>query len=242
MPMPRTLQRGFTLIELLVTISITAVLAVLVTGVSTRMISGGKEARSISNLRQIVTAMHAYANENDDYLPSGYFYQPGQAEVSYINALLPYLSEAPSPLKPQRNIFVSPTSALPVPVKAANAFIPMTYSVHGVLCADTSNSDNRIKRSAVARPSQVILIGDAAQNPSSKNSLCTLKGPGAFIERGSSKPLEQAIPTDADSDTNAGLGQLRYRSNGAAIVAMVDGHVARMKKGSVTYANVIVDR
>lgn len=235
-------RRGFTLVELLTTISILAVLAVLITGASSKLMGGGKTAKSISNLRQIATAMHAYANDNDDYLPRGYFYQPGQAEVSYINELLPYLSEQPSPLKPQRNLFVSPSSVLPMPVKAANGFIPMTYSVHGLLCPDTSNGGAPMKRSAIARPSQVILIGDSAQNPTSRNSLCTLKAPAAFYQTGSDRPLTEAIPVGADSDNNAGLGGLRYRSDGKVVVAMADGHVEAMKKGTVTYANVIADR
>lgn len=235
-------RRGFTLVELLTTISILAVLAVLITGASTKLMGGGKTAKSMSNLRQIATAVHAYANDNDDYLPRGYFYQPGQAEVSYINELLPYLSEQPSPLKPQRNIFVSPSSVLPMPAKAANAFIPMTYSVHGLLCPDTSNGNSPMKRNAVARPTQVILIGDSAQNPTSKNSLCTLKAPTAFYQAGSDKPLDELIPVGADSDSNSGLGGLRYRSDGKAVVAMVDGHVEALKKGTVTYGNIIADR
>ena len=233
---------AFTLIELLITVAITAVLAALVTGVTSSLMSGGKEAKSIGQLRQIATAIHGYANDNQDNFPRGYFFLSGQPELSYITELLPYLDEQPSPLRPSRNIFISPSSALPMPVKAAGATIPTTYSVHGLLCPDTSTGKVPMKRSMVNRPGQVILIGDAAQNPSSKNALFTLKSPSAFAEAGSSRSLDELIPVGADADTNAGLGQLRYRSNGHAVVAMVDGHVARMKKGTVTYANVIADR
>jgi prepilin-type N-terminal cleavage/methylation domain-containing protein/prepilin-type processing-associated H-X9-DG protein len=231
-------RKGFTLIELLTTISILAVLAVILTGASSKIFSSGKTAKSISNLRQIATAMNAYAGENDDNLPRGYFYQPGQSEVTYVNELLPYLGEQPSPLNPQRNIFISPSSALRVPAKPANALVPLTYSVHSVLCPDTSNGKAPMKRSMIARPTQVIMIGDSAQNPSSKNSLSTLTA----FSSASTRPLDELFPVGADSDTSAGLGALRYRSDGKAAVAMVDGHVELIKKGTLTYANVIVDR
>lgn len=54
--------------------------------------------------------------------------------------------------------------------------------------------------------------------------------------------LDKTIPIGSNSDTTEGLGQLRYRSEDSAIAAMVDGHVEKMKKGTVTYGNIIPDR
>jgi len=235
-------RKGFSLVEMLVVFSIAAFLVALLTGLGAKVVRSGKEAQSISQLRQIAAAFHAYANDNNDRLPRGYSYQPGQTEVTYVTEVMPYLDEPPSPLQPKRNIFISPTSALPVPPKAAGAFIPMTYSVHGLLCPDTSNGKPQFPRSAIIRPSQVILIGDSAQNPTSRNSFCTFKTPTAFAQSGSDKSLNEAIPVGPDSDSPAGLGHLRYRSNGSAVVAMADGHVVAMRKGSVTYGNIIADR
>lgn len=235
-------RAGFTLIELLAVIAIIATLAALITAGASSTRESAKAAKSLSNLHQIVLAVHAYAGENSDLFPRGYFYQPGQAEVSYINDLIPYLSEAPSPLNPGRNIFIAPTSAVPIPPKAANAFIPLTYSVHGLLCPDTSSGTARFRRSQVARPTQVILIGDSAQNPTSGNSFCTFTSPIAFKTTGDAHNLNTTIPASPNTDTSAGLGQVRYRTRGAAAFAMVDGHVALMKPGTITYANIIADR
>ncbi|CAN5348557.1 hypothetical protein BH09VER1_BH09VER1_28140 [soil metagenome] len=235
-------RAAFTLIELLASVAIIATLAALIGAATTSALDSAKAAKSISNLRQIATAFHTYTGENNDYFPRGYFYQPGQAEVSYINELAPYLSEAPSPAVPSRNIFIAPTSTIKVPAKAANAFIPLTYSVHGVLCPDTSSGTPRFRRSQVTRPTQVILIGDSAQNPTSGNSFCTFNSPPAFKLTGDAHSLTTVIPASADSDTSAGLGQVRYRTRGAAAFAMVDGHVALMKPGTITYANIIADR
>ncbi len=235
-------SHGFSLLELLVAVATVGLLAVLTIGVGRRILGNSKASASVSNLRQIATAMHAYAADHDDYLPRGYFFQTGKSEVSYATELMPYLGNQPSPLQPRQNIFVAPTAGLAVPVKPANAFIPITYSVHGVLCPDTSKGGQQMRRRAVQRPSEVILIGDSAQNPGSRNSLCTFKAPEAFYEPGATQPLAQPIPIGPDSDTTKGLGYLRYRTNGKAAVAMVDGHVALLEKGAVKYGNLIIDR
>ena len=63
--------RGFTLIELLVVVAIIAVLAALLLP---SLGTARERARTIvcaNNLRQMITAVHLYAGEHDDYLPCG---------------------------------------------------------------------------------------------------------------------------------------------------------------------------
>src|SRR5262245_23958375 len=65
---PRSQRAGFTLIELLVVIAIIAILASILLPVLAGAKQEGKNARCLSNLRQISVAMLAYANENEDML------------------------------------------------------------------------------------------------------------------------------------------------------------------------------
>lgn len=60
---------GFTLIELLVTISIIAILAVMIFALINRMQTNAQSVTCLSNLRQIHIYLQAYAVENDGYLP-----------------------------------------------------------------------------------------------------------------------------------------------------------------------------
>ena len=66
----RRLQRcGFTLIELLVVIAIIAILASILFPVFARARSKARQAACMSNLRQLGTAMHMYADDYDEMLP-----------------------------------------------------------------------------------------------------------------------------------------------------------------------------
>src|SRR4051812_8160408 len=62
-------RSGFTLIELLVVIAIIAVLAGLLFPVFGKTKRVAAETRTISNLRQISSAIGAYCGEHDDELP-----------------------------------------------------------------------------------------------------------------------------------------------------------------------------
>ncbi|MFV0416685.1 MAG: type II secretion system protein [Chthoniobacterales bacterium] len=233
---------AFTLIELLVVVAIVAVLASLLIATLGKARSQARVAKSISNLRQIATAINLYVADNNDLFPRGYFYQPGESELTYVTELAPYLGHKTRSDDPSKNIFIAPTSAVPIPPQAPNSFIPLTYAVHGVLCPDTSTGRTRVRRSSVQRPAQVILVGDSSQNSNHGNSFTTFTSPRPFRFTGALENLDDLIPIGPDSDTPGGMGQLRYRSNNAAAVAMVDGHVALLPKGSVTYGNLIPDR
>ncbi len=61
-------QLGFTLVELLVVILIIAVLALLVFGLSSKMVQKAKKVASINSMRQVAVATLAYTSENNGKL------------------------------------------------------------------------------------------------------------------------------------------------------------------------------
>lgn len=224
-------SNAFTLIELLVVIAVVAVLSAILMPVLSRVRQSSKQAQSISNLRQIAAAVNLYANDNGDLLPKGYFYLAGQGEVTYANQLAPYVNDKLTTL------FISPTSAV-LPVKPSTVnFTAITFSMNNLVCPDVSTGKSQVRRSSISHPSQVILIGDGSQNPTSTYSRCTFTNPP--VSTTTTYNLDQAIPVGPDADTADGAGWLRYRNSGGVAVAMLDGHAEVIKKGAVLYRNVV---
>lgn len=62
--------RGFTLIELLVVIAIIAILAAILFPVFARARAKARQTACLSNVRQIVTALMMYAQDNDELYPT----------------------------------------------------------------------------------------------------------------------------------------------------------------------------
>ncbi len=94
---------GFTLIELLVVIAIIAILAAILFPVFARARAKARQVKCISNLKQLGTAFHMYADDNDGLLPNlapsqfnwtyGWYKSPGHQwamQLAY-QALEPYV-------------------------------------------------------------------------------------------------------------------------------------------------------
>src|SRR5262245_56081829 len=103
---------AFTLVALLVVMAIVAIVSSLALAGFSVARENAKNTESMTNLRQIASAMHGYAAENNNLFPRGYFYKPGEGEISYVTELIPYIGDAPSPVLPKKNIFIAPTSKL----------------------------------------------------------------------------------------------------------------------------------
>ena len=85
-------RRAFTLIELLVVIAIISILAALLLPVLSKAKNQAGKATDLNNLKQIMVAVHIYASDGSDVLPSanwddgngviaGWLYTPGPTDV-----------------------------------------------------------------------------------------------------------------------------------------------------------------
>jgi prepilin-type N-terminal cleavage/methylation domain-containing protein/prepilin-type processing-associated H-X9-DG protein len=99
------MKRAFTLIELLVVIAIIAILAAILFPVFAQAKEAAKKSASLSNVKQIGTAMHLYINDSDDVTPSTYFI--GSRSVDIYQTFQPYVKNM--------DIFFSPAWSKNVP-------------------------------------------------------------------------------------------------------------------------------
>jgi len=86
-------RRGFTLIELLVVIAIIAILAAMLLPVLARAREAGRRGVCISNLKQIGTALHMYANDFEEKYPYDTATAADRRTVQMLSCLIPHYCE-----------------------------------------------------------------------------------------------------------------------------------------------------
>lgn len=81
-PANRPRRAGFTLVELLVVIGIIGLLIAILVPTLAKAREAANRTKCLSNLRQLGTALFAYATQYHDYVPLGYF--SGQMQTNYL--------------------------------------------------------------------------------------------------------------------------------------------------------------
>ncbi len=164
-------KRAFTLIELLVVIAIIAILAAILFPVFARAKIAAKGTASISNARQVVTAIMLYAQDHDDKPPlvsnsdadaplllNGVPYKPW----SYL--LLPYMRNGMILQDPLTTPEAVPTGFDPVALWLYRTQIGYAYTIHApvpTIWETTSTSQTEL-----AYPAETVLL---AQKKARKN-------------------------------------------------------------------------
>lgn len=226
--------KGFSLLEMLAAVAIVAILAVVSFPFYKKAQSASQSVGCLSNLRQIGVAIHSYAAENDQRLPP----RKNGGDIIWV-ALGRYIDAVP---RTKNSIFVCPQHDLPVSTNSYG-IMATTYVCNTGLFPGTPTSSDGLKLNTIHRPSQVILVADGAQQAAYNGgaSYQLINPPALFPYTGDmSKDLKAPIPTPENSDRDNGdVGYLRYKHNGSVNTLKVDGSVSAIKKGEVTYGNVI---
>jgi prepilin-type processing-associated H-X9-DG protein/prepilin-type N-terminal cleavage/methylation domain-containing protein len=161
---------GFTLVELLSTISIVAILFALVSMSYTKVTASTKSAKCLSNMRQIGLATLAYANENDQSLPT---WRTTSVQNPSIGVkLAPYLDvRAVSDASPQNQasgVWKCPIDTRPLIINAGTGRFARSYSfsqrpvnanpneIRGVIGDGTTIAS--LKTTQITAPASTVLL------------------------------------------------------------------------------------
>jgi len=226
---------GFTLIEMLVVIAIIALLASILVPAVNRALSGAKQVKGLSNLRQIGIAIQSFAIDFDDRFPPAV-----SKTTNYAIFLSPYLGGDGSTY--QEGGTASPIFKDPLATSQKGnyhfscnpSFMPDIQS-WGNDDPQPSDRARLIPRSSAMRPSEQVLLADGAQvlNGDSMATFYAASGVWKpYPHSGSDQPVERGPDED---NTSAARGQLRWRSSGGKGIKclFVDSHVAVVKEGNL---------
>ena len=241
---------AFTMTELLVLIAASTMLGALLVASLGDAKQKAQAAVCASNLRQIGVAISMYANDHNDYYPPGYVAAVGDWPL-FIG---PYLgkhqiSYGQGPFDSSR-AFLCPSG---VQSGAYNGLpVRLMYSAHPTLMPSANFAgSNLYRRSRVSRASEIILIGDGAQQTAyyagSFDSAAEFDAINqAFITYPDNQPdrvMTQAGMAGANSDDNRSASYLRFRHYGNTVANFLfcDGHVEWMAFGQVKQRNFYYD-
>ena len=219
-PARRIATAGFTLIELLVVITIIAVLASIALPVYGTVTAKAREAKCVSNLRQLSLALTAFKMEDGAY-PNGL--NAGQGWFTYIEDYL----AMPSGQASKSTILECPAATL------RTSDVDRCYAVHPRVMPTAP----AMPLKSVDRPSSVILIADAIQRTTGSSSHSQFFNVDGVFQNHVASSTDDAIQIGPNTD-GVETANFRYRHRDGANFAMADGSVQRLRKGAVKQKHV----
>lgn len=230
---------GFTLIELLVVIAIIAILAAILFPVFTTSQQSGRRAKCLSQLKQLVAASLAYADDN------GGRFVPAANDISSANLhrwhgvrsatdrdfdpaagpLWPYLGKSGGLRKcPLLQLMMTKTQAQTAAYESGCGgygynylYVGGTYYRNSTLIAQQVAS----KYGDLANPTRTIMFTDAAMARISRGTVVTVEESFAYAPY---------LPDQSGGLTSTQLSpSVHFRHGGMASVGWCDGHVTSEK-------------
>ena len=158
----RTSKAGFTLIELLVVIAIIAILAAMLLPALAQARERARQAICLSNLRQLASAAHRYADDWRDYFPNAYqtLGQPVWVNGGFLTSLRPYLFNATQQY-PLGNPTTAAMAIYQCPSKETHNVAYGAYSDYAISIRTIPLADAWRKRSMMRYPADTALLMDA---------------------------------------------------------------------------------
>jgi prepilin-type N-terminal cleavage/methylation domain-containing protein/prepilin-type processing-associated H-X9-DG protein len=230
-------RRAFTLIELLVVIAIIGILAGMLLPALASARDKARQARCLSNIRQITLAFVSYTDDHEGHFPfavterestdSGRFgavpqTAAGVAPFSIRAQLEPYIKNVNSAhLTANDNVFKCPSSTTPWPTPGAGQWYTTDYGFNLSEAKYSSGFGQQswyaanpqfgfnedTTLSSISRPSEFIITADAARATGAPS-------------RGGLYPMQIIAPSDVSQ------ARMLERHNNGANVGYADGHAA----------------
>lgn len=221
----RVKRPGFSLIEMLVVVAIMGVLVAILVPVATRSLAKGREAKCVSQLRQIALGTFAYARDNRGQMPPrGAASWPGMTNVNpvFSDFIGPYLQAATAN---QTTIWRCPDDKRTAAISS--------YGVNR-LAYRNALTDLQAQQGwpllMVQQPSAVVLLADSGGSPNAVWDV-TFSG-GAIREQG--VEFRHGRPRGDGSSPAAAPAEF---GNSRANYVFCDGHVEAHSVNTLSSTN-----
>jgi type II secretory pathway pseudopilin PulG len=232
---------SFSLVELLIVITILTILMSLLSPSLRKAIESSRSIQCGKQLNGIYGICQIYVDDHDGFLPNNYFnYEVIIAGLGpqWWRQLSFYLigKEEAKKVNGRNSIYTCPNAM----ERRNDVEFPNTYSVHNRLMPGQDEKHNKVRPESVARPSDLILIGDADQMiKSSADSWTVFKRPlvpWIYPKASDVSKAENPLTFLTNEDFNDGPQNfLRYRHIGESQVNTIsaDGGVKSFFIGEV---------